>query len=368
MRNNEFMTQHTRVIVGMSGGVDSSVAALLLKEQGFQVEGLFMKNWDEDDGTEHCTAAQDYEDALGVCRAIDIPLREVSFSEAYWDEVFERFLSDLGTGATPNPDVLCNRVIKFGHFSACARRLGADRIATGHYARLSHCDGAPKLLKAKDDSKDQSYFLQMVPRDGFRDAIFPLGDMDKQSVRRLARDRGLGVADKPDSTGLCFIGERPFREFLRTYMPSRPGPIENIEGRVLGEHMGLPFYTIGQRRGLGVGGVRDEPERPWYVVAKDTASNRLLISQDESDLLASSLVVGDVNWLCEPPREAFRCTARIRYRQADQACHLAPPAGAAERWQVIFEQPQRAITPGQYAAFYQGEQCLGGGLILHSGN
>lgn len=356
-----------KVIVGMSGGVDSSVTALLLREQGLQVEGLFMKNWDEDDGTAYCTAAQDYQDALGVCRELDIPLREVSFSEAYWDQVFETFLNGLGEGITPNPDVLCNREIKFGQFSACAEELGADSIATGHYARLSETKGMPQLFKARDKSKDQSYFLQMVPREKFCGAMFPLGDIDKVDVRRIAKKRGLEVAEKRDSTGLCFIGERPFRDFLRTYLPARPGPIETSDGLVLGEHIGLPFYTIGQRRGLGVGGVCGEAEKPWYVVAKDMTENKLLVSQDESDLFESALITGGMNWLCDPPEAAFRCHAKIRYRQADQACLVEPLSLQDNLCRIDFDHPQRAITPGQYAALYDGERCLGGGLILRTG-
>ncbi len=356
-----------KIVVGMSGGVDSSVTALLLREQGLEVEGLFMKNWDEDDGTGYCTAAQDYQDALEVCRKLDIPLRAVSFSEAYWDQVFEAFLAGLGEGITPNPDVLCNREIKFGHFSTCAKELGADSIATGHYARLSEAKGMPQLFKARDKSKDQSYFLQMVPRDKFRDAVFPLGEIEKADVRRMAVERGLGVAKKRDSTGLCFIGERPFRDFLRTYLPASPGPIETRDGIVLGEHIGLSFYTIGQRRGLGVGGVRGEPEMPWYVVAKDMTENKLLVSQDEVDLFESALIASDMNWLCDPPEASFRCHAKIRYRQADQACLVEPLCPQDDMWRVAFDDPQRAITPGQYAALYDGERCLGGGLIQRSG-
>lgn len=359
------MDTNSKVIVGMSGGVDSSVTALLLREQGLQVEGLFMKNWDEDDGTAYCTAARDYQDALQVCHALDIPLREVSFSEAYWDQVFEGFLAGLGAGITPNPDVLCNREIKFGQFSACAKQLGAEAIATGHYARLVESNGAPQLLKARDTAKDQSYFLQMVPRTSFRHAMFPLGELEKPDVRRIARERGLKVAEKRDSTGLCFIGERPFRDFLRTYLPARSGPIETRDGHVLGEHMGLPFYTIGQRRGLGVGGVRGGAEKPWYVIAKDIALNKLLVSQNEADLMESTLIAGGMNWLCDPPQGSFRCAAKIRYRQADQACFVEPH-GDDDQWRLTFDQPQRAITPGQYAALYDGDLCLGGGMILRT--
>ena len=360
------MTGARKVIVGMSGGVDSSVTALLLKGEGLEVEGLFMKNWDEDDGTAYCSAAQDYADARNVCTRLDIPLREVSFSEAYWDQVFEGFLDGLGQGLTPNPDVLCNREIKFGHFQACAQRMGANRIATGHYARLVDVDGVQQLHKARDKGKDQSYFLHMVPLEQFRSAMFPLGDIEKPDVRRIARDHGLVVAAKRDSTGLCFIGERPFREFLRTYLPAKPGVIESTSAHALGEHIGLSFYTIGQRRGLGIGGVRGGAEQPWYVVAKDLARNALIVSQDEQDLYASGLVAGGMNWLCETPTQSFRCAAKIRYRQADQDCRVSPLDGEEDTWRIEFDQPQRAITPGQYAALYDAEQCLGGGMILRS--
>ena len=357
-----------KVIVGMSGGVDSSVTALLLRDQGMQVEGLFMKNWDEDDGTEYCTAVKDYADARAVCEKLDIPLREVSFSEAYWDQVFESFLDGLDQGLTPNPDVLCNREIKFGHFSAEARKLGAERIATGHYARLTEIDGQPRLFKAGDRNKDQSYFLHMVPKEQFASAMFPLGDIDKPDVRRIARARGLEVAEKRDSTGLCFIGERPFRDFLRTYLPAQPGEIKSSTGKMLGEHMGLSFYTIGQRRGLGIGGVKDGAELPWYVVSKDTGGNTLIVSQDESELYAPALIASGMNWLCETPVRDFACAAKIRYRQADQSCRVIPMDSAQNLWRVEFDQPQRAITPGQYVALYQGEQCLGGGMIVRSLN
>lgn len=356
----------SKVIVGMSGGVDSSVTALILKRQGVQVEGLFMKNWDEDDGTAYCSAAADRADALAICAKLDIPLREVSFSEAYWDEIFEGFLDGLDQGLTPNPDVLCNRVIKFGHFSAAARKMGADRIATGHYARLSNTDGLPELRKARDKSKDQSYFLHMVPRDEFRHAMFPLGEIEKPDVRRIAKENGLQVADKRDSTGLCFIGERPFRDFLRTYLPARPGAIRSTDDRVLGEHIGLSFYTIGQRRGLGIGGVRGGEEKPWYVISKDLDSNTLVVSQDEADLYAPALMTSTMNWLCEPPPTSFSCAAKIRYRQADQACRVIQVDAETDAWRVEFERPQRAITPGQYAALYDGERCLGGGMIMRS--
>lgn len=356
-----------KVIVGMSGGVDSSVAALLLKDRGMRVEGLFMKNWDEDDGTADCTAAQDYSDALDVCRSLDIPLREVSFSEAYWDQVFTQFLEGLDQGITPNPDVLCNREIKFGHFAECARRLGAEKIATGHYARVVFSDGAPALFKARDTSKDQSYFLQLVPRRAFRDAIFPLGGIEKVDVRHIAKKHGLKVAEKRDSTGLCFIGERPFREFLRTYLPARPGPIETMQGKIVGEHLGLSFYTIGQRQGLGVGGIRGCSERPWYVVAKDVSHNKLLVSQEESHLYDEALFATEMNWLCEPPKHSFRCQAKIRYGQVDQACLVTPESLADDLWRIDFDQAQRAITPGQYAALYRDDQCLGGGMILRTG-
>ena len=346
------------IMVGMSGGVDSAVAALMLKAQGAEVAGLFMKNWDEDDGTEYCTAAADYEDAAAVCDALAIPLHSANFAAEYWDDVFAAFLADYRAGRTPNPDVLCNREIKFKVFVDYAAALGFKTIATGHYARRSPPDTPFQLLKAADDAKDQTYFLQAVPKAQLARCLFPVGHLAKAEVRRLARQAGFGVAGKKDSTGICFIGERRFRDFLGRYVPRDPGPIVDAGGERLGEHQGLAFYTLGQRQGLGVGGRRGRAERPWYVAAKDQAANALVVTQDEADLATTALTATQLNWLAAP-REG-RCTAKTRYRQPDEPCLIELRDGAAH---VAFERPQRAVTPGQYVAFYDGAVCLGGGRI-----
>ena len=344
-------------MVGMSGGVDSAVSALLLVEQGFDVAGLFMKNWEEDDGTEYCTAQADYEDAAAVCAALDIPLHAANFAAEYWHNVFESFLADYSHGRTPNPDVLCNREIKFKLFLDYAASLGFETIATGHYARRSPPGEPFRLFKGVDANKDQSYFLQAVPASQLRRCLFPVGHLHKHEVRERARQAGLHVHGKKDSTGICFIGERRFADFLGRYVQGRAGPIVDAEGARLGEHRGLPFYTLGQRRGLGIGGQAGSAERPWYVAAKDRARNALVVSQDEDDLAATGLEAAELNWFATPP---VRCAAKIRYRQADQACALAVEGTRA--W-VRFEQPQRAVTPGQYVAFYTDDECLGGGRI-----
>ena len=346
------------VMVGMSGGVDSAVSALLLLEQGFEVAGLFMKNWDEDDGTEYCTAEADYADAAEVCARLGIRLHTANFAAEYWDNVFEEFLADYRAGRTPNPDVLCNREIKFKLFADYAGMLGFDTIATGHYARRSP-PGLPfRLFKGVDADKDQSYFLQAVPATALAQCLFPVGDLVKGQVRARARSAGFKVHDKKDSTGICFIGERRFADFLARYVHGEPGPIAAPDGTVLGEHRGLAFYTLGQRQGLGIGGLAGRDEKPWYVAAKDRAANTLVVTQDEADLAKGSLIAAELNWL-SGPREG-RCAAKVRYRQADQACTLRLDG---ERATVVFGQPQRAITPGQHVAFYDGDECLGGGRI-----
>ena len=348
------------VIVGMSGGVDSAVAALLLKERGHAVEGMFMKNWDEDDGAEYCTAQADFDDARRVCDRLRIPLREANFAAEYWDNVFERFVSEYAAGRTPNPDVLCNSEIKFKVFLDYALLLGADAIATGHYARARRADGEFALLKGVDAHKDQSYFLQAVPRERLDGCLFPLGGLKKPAVRKVARAAGLPVHDKKDSTGICFIGERRFADFLARYLPRRPGPMVDTQGSVVGEHPGLPYFTLGQRQGLGIGGRAGYPEAPWYVVDKRLAENALVVSQDESRLLSGGLVAGGVNWLASVDLP-LRCTAKTRYRQPDQACRVEARAGGIR---VVFDAPQRAVTPGQYVCLYHGERCLGGGAIV----
>ena len=351
-----------RVIVGLSGGVDSAVAALLLKDAGHDVQGLFMSNWEEDDDG-YCTAAQDYQDARAVAAELGIALHHASFARQYREQVFGEFLREHRAGRTPNPDVLCNREIKFGAALEWAHRLGASHFATGHYARLEPSPEGGALYKARDDAKDQSYFLHAVSRAQLSRTLMPLGELEKSAVRERARRSGLPVFDKPDSTGICFIGERPFREFLAHFLARTPGPIETPAGERLGTHEGLPFYTLGQRGGLGLGGRHGHPEQPWYVAAKDRARNTLIVVQGHDHPLLSSgaLTTAAWHWLSSPRREAFRCRVKVRYRQTDQPALLEPRADGTAR--VVFEQPQRAVTPGQYAVAYEGERCLGGAVI-----
>ncbi len=351
-----------RAIVGLSGGVDSAVAALCLKQQGWEVQGLFMSNWEEDEDG-YCTAAEDFQDARAVAQELGIPLHRVSFAAEYRERVFEYFLSEHRAGRTPNPDVLCNREIKFGVALRYAERLGAECFATGHYARLLSGAGGPELHKARDAAKDQSYFLHAVERRELARTLMPIGELEKSEVRARARAAGLPVFDKPDSTGICFIGERPFREFLGRFLKERPGPIQSAEGEALGEHRGLSFYTLGQRAGLNIGGRPGRPELPWYVAAKDPARNALIVvqGQDHPLLLSAALTTGPLHWLSRPRAEPFACTVKVRYRQADQRARLEPLTDRAAR--IVFERPQRAVTPGQYAVVYEGERCLGGGVI-----
>jgi tRNA-specific 2-thiouridylase len=346
----------------MSGGVDSSVAAWLLLQQGYEVQGLFMSNWDEDEDG-YCTAAEDYQDARRVCEQLGIALHKVSFAGEYRERVFAYFLEEYRAGRTPNPDVLCNREIKFGVCFDYARRLGADWVATGHYARVEHGERA-RLLRGVDAGKDQSYFLHAMPADALARTLFPIGGLRKEEVRRRARELMLPVFDKKDSTGICFIGERPFAQFLSQFLPAQPGDIEDSAGRRLGQHGGLMYYTLGQRQGLRIGGRRDSSESPWYVADKDLERNVLVVVQghDHPALLCSTLAASQLTWVAgAAPAAAFQCTAKVRYRQPDQACEVrALPDGRCE---VRFEVAQRAVTPGQYVVFYAGEQCLGGGVI-----
>ena len=359
----------TRIMVGMSGGVDSSVAAGLLQQQGFRVEGLFMKNWEEDDGTEYCTAKQDLADARSVCDRLGIHLHTANFAAEYWDNVFQHFVQEYEAGRTPNPDVLCNREIKFKAFLDYARELGADYIATGHYAQRRDEAGSICLYQALDQDKDQTYFLCEVTEESLRNSLFPLGKIKKSTVRKLAADWHLTTHDKKDSTGICFIGERKFKDFLQTYLPVRPGPIESAAGEVVGRHDGLMYYTIGQRRGLGIGGIKHGLEAPWYVVDKDLNRNVLVVSQgnDHAALFASELIAQPVTWINTPPPELpLRCSARIRYRQPVQQCEIIALDGGCSpdgRIRVSFARPQRAVTPGQYVVFYQQRRCLGGAII-----
>src|ERR1700730_18240705 len=351
-----------RVIVGLSGGVDSAVAALLLKEQGHDVHALFMSNWDDEDDS-YCTAAQDFQDARAVARELAIPLHRVSFAAQYRQRVFEYFLREQRAGRTPNPDVLCNREIKFGVALNYVRRLGASRFATGHYARLVSGSDGVELRKARDAVKDQSYFLHAVALEHLAETLMPLGELEKGAVREQARRAGLPVFDKPDSTGICFIGERPFREFLGQFLEKTPGPIESPEGEHLGTHQGLAFYTLGQREGLRIGGRRGRSEEPWYLAAKDGARNALIVVQghDHPLLRSSALTTGPLHWLVGARNAPFRCTVKVRYRQVDQAALFEPRGDGTAR--IVFDGPQRAVTPGQYAVAYEGDRCLGGGVI-----
>jgi tRNA-uridine 2-sulfurtransferase len=349
------------VILGMSGGVDSSVAAHLLLQQGYRVEGLFMSNWEEDEDG-YCTAAADYQDARLVAEKLGIPLHKVNFAAHYRDRVFEQFLAEYRAGRTPNPDVLCNREIKFGVCFEHALRLGADLFATGHYARIQR-EPCVRLLKGADPNKDQSYFLAAVSATAFTKTLFPIGELPKTEVRRIAKSLALPVHDKKDSTGICFIGERPFEEFLSRYLPAQPGRILTVENEQLGQHRGLMYYTIGQRQGLGIGGTRNHPEQPWYVVDKDLKRNALIVGQgqDHPALFSDSLDASMLHWIEGSPRgERFRCTAKVRYRQADQPCEVTLIDQGAR---AVFDRPQRAVTPGQFVVFYAADECLGSGVI-----
>ena len=353
----------TKVIVGMSGGVDSSVAAWLLLEQGYHVEGLFMRNWEDDDGTEYCTAMEDLADAASVCDKLGIPLHTVNFAAQYWDNVFEHFLHEYRSGRTPNPDILCNREIKFSAFLDYAIEKGADYIATGHYARTDTKHGKTRLLRGQDNNKDQSYFLHQVSSDQFAKTLFPIGHLEKPEVRKIATEQGFLNHNKKDSTGICFIGERRFSDFLKQYIPAQPGSIETPEGDVIGDHQGLMFYTLGQRQGLGIGGLNNFSEAAWYVVTKDLDRNVLIVAQDNDNplLFSKSLTTSNIFWINGiEPTLPFSCTAKNRYRQEDQNCMIS-------EWDsgfvVEFESDQRAVTPGQSIVFYDNEVCLGGGVI-----
>ena len=353
-----------RVVVGMSGGVDSSVAALLLKEAGHQVSGLFMKNWEDDDTEEYCTAREDLIDAVAVADRIGIDIDVVNFSAEYKERVFNEFLREYRSGRTPNPDVLCNAEIKFRAFLDHALGLGADRIATGHYAQLRETDGRFELLKAEDGTKDQSYFLYRLDQRQLAKTLFPLGMLYKRDVRELARRAGLPVHDKKDSTGICFIGERPFREFLNRYLPGTPGEIRTPEGAVLGRHDGLVFYTLGQRQGLGIGGQRDGDGEPWYVAGKDLARNELIVVQghEHPALFRERLTATSLTWVSGAhPHCNWVYGAKTRYRQKDAPCSIAKVDG--QRCEIEFAEPQWAVTPGQSVVVYESRVCLGGGII-----
>ena len=359
------MDSREKVIVALSGGVDSAVAALLLKQQGYSVECLHMSNW-EDDG--YCDNAREFQHARAVADTLDLPLHRVNFATEYRNAVFSDFLAELRNGRTPNPDVLCNREIKFGILRGYARRLGGELLATGHYARLRSATDGPVLLKGRDENKDQSYFLHAVRHDQFADVLFPVGELRKREVRRLAADAGLSVADKKDSTGICFIGERPFTEFLERYLPCEPGPIVTLDNEVLGTHQGLAFYTLGQRHGLEIGGRRDCSPEPWYVADKRRTDNALVVVQGTAHPALHTLCIlaESPNWLSAAARATaesgeLRCVAKTRYRQADQAARVSHAESG--RLTVSFDVPQRAVTPGQYVVFYDAERCLGGARI-----
>lgn len=354
-----------KVICGMSGGVDSSVSAFILQQQGYQVEGLFMKNWEEDDDTDYCTAAADLADAQAVCDKLGIKLHKINFAAEYWDNVFEHFLAEYQAGRTPNPDILCNKEIKFKAFlEYAAEDLGADYIATGHYVRRHDLSDGAQLLRGLDPNKDQSYFLYTLSKDQVAQSLFPVGDIEKPVVRAIAEDLGLVTAKKKDSTGICFIGERKFKDFLARYLPAQPGNIRTLDGEIIGRHQGLMYHTLGQRKGLGIGGIKGKDENAWYVVEKDLKNNELIVAQglDNSALLSDGLIAQQLHWVNRQPiRETFRCTVKTRYRQHDIACKVIPIND--DCIEVHFDEPQIAVTPGQSAVFYQGEVCLGGGII-----
>jgi tRNA-uridine 2-sulfurtransferase len=353
-----------KVVVGMSGGVDSSVAAWLLKQQGYEVVGLFMKNWEDDDSEEYCSARQDWLDVVSVADILGIDVEAVNFATEYRERVFSDFLREYAAGRTPNPDVLCNAEIKFKAFLDHAISLGANLIATGHYARVKHNDQEVQLLKAVDTTKDQSYFLHRLTQMQLSKVLFPLGEITKKEVRQIAADLGLPNARKKDSTGICFIGERPFREFLNRYLPRVPGPIKSVDGKVLGEHMGLAFFTLGQRKGIGLGGSQDGTGDAWYVARKDIANNTLYVAQghDHPWLLSDTLSAMDASWVagCEPILGQY--SAKTRYRQEDAVCTITAEHDSS--FDLRFESAQWAVTPGQSAVLYQGERCLGGGIIV----
>lgn len=351
-----------QVVVGMSGGVDSSVAALLLKEAGYQVIGIFMKNWDETDDFGYCTSAEDYEDVRRVCDQIGIPYYSVNFEKEYWDRVFTYFLDEYKKGRTPNPDVMCNKEIKFKAFLQHALKLGAEYLATGHYAQIDFQHGEYRLLRGADDNKDQTYFLNALNQYQLSKAMFPIGHLTKAEVRKIAEERGLATANKKDSTGICFIGERNFKEFLSRYLPAQPGEIRSLSGEVKGKHDGLMYYTLGQRKGLGIGG--SGSGEPWFVAGKDLENNVLYVVQGENHpaLYSYGLLATDLNWISEKePPAKLECTAKFRYRQKDQKVSVY--FNNKEECKVVFHTPQKAITPGQAVVFYDGEVCLGGAII-----
>ncbi len=363
--------KHHKILVGLSGGVDSAVAALLLLKQGFSIEACFMKNWEEDDSDSYCPSAQDFLDAQQICDTLKIPLHSVNFSKEYWNSVFEHCLEEFRVGRTPNPDILCNREIKFKVFLEYALAQGFDKIATGHYAQIKQDKNAYYLYQALDSNKDQSYFLYTLNQDALSKALFPIGALQKTQVRAMALEAGFNNAHKKDSTGICFIGERKFKTFLNQYLPAQPGMIETVEGQVIGQHEGLMFYTLGQRQGLNIGGKAHAKQEPWYVLEKDLGRNVLIVGQgvDHAKLFRDQLIAQSLHWIKgASPADTFVCEAKVRYRQAQIPCrvHLECPDAIGQRddrCHVQFDSPQRAITPGQSVVFYQHDLCLGGGVI-----
>ncbi|KAA9026406.1 tRNA 2-thiouridine(34) synthase MnmA [Niallia endozanthoxylica] len=350
----------TRVVVGMSGGVDSSVAALLLKQQGYDVIGIFMKNWDDTDEFGVCTATEDYEDVIRVCNQIGIPYYAVNFEKQYWDKVFTYFLDEYKAGRTPNPDVMCNKEIKFKAFLEHAMNLGADYLATGHYARVEYRDGEYKMLRGIDENKDQTYFLNQLSQEQLSKVMFPIGGIEKMRVREIAKEAGLATATKKDSTGICFIGERNFKTFLSQYLPAQPGNMETFDGEVVGKHDGLMYYTIGQRHGLGIGGAGE----PWFAIGKDLKRNILYVGQSfhNEKLYSTSIIATNVSWVSNIEKPSnFECTAKFRYRQPDN--QVTVEVMDNQKVKVVFKEPIRAVTPGQAVVFYNGDECLGGGTI-----
>lgn len=357
--------KNTKVIVGMSGGVDSSVSAYLLMQQGYQVEGLFMKNWEEDDTDEYCAASEDLKDAQAVCDKLGIELHTVNFAAEYWDNVFEYFLAEYKAGRTPNPDIMCNKEIKFKAFlQFAAQALKADYIATGHYVRRTENNGKFQLLRGLDDNKDQSYFLYALSHEHIAQTLFPVGELEKPEVRRIAEEQNLITHNKKDSTGICFIGERKFKDFLQKYLPAQPGKIEDTDGNQVGDHEGLMYHTLGQRKGLMIGGMKEGSGEPWYVVDKEMDQNVLVVGQGKNHprLFSNGLMANQLDWLDRTgPKGTKRCTVKTRYRQTDLPCTLLVSEDGYAR--VLFDEPQSSVTPGQSAVFYDGEVCLGGGII-----
>ncbi len=358
------MKKSQHIAVGLSGGVDSAVTALLLKQQGHQVSAIFMRNWEEDADDPFCTAEQDLSDARQVADKLDIPLQVVNFSQAYWDNVFQHCLDEYAAGRTPNPDVWCNREIKFKYLLQHALALGADFLATGHYARIQQRNNHFQLLRGLDKNKDQSYFLYLLNQEQLKNSLFPLGELEKPAVRHLAEQAGFLNYQKKDSTGICFIGERKFKKFLQEFILAKPGDIKTCDGKTIGQHDGIMFYTLGQRRGLDIGGIKAAKEAPWYVITKEIPSNTLIVAQqhDHPQLYCTTVHGSQLHWIAPTKPDLPMClSAKTRYRQADQACTLLDING--DNFTVTFDQPQWAVTPGQSLVFYQNAQCLGGGII-----